>query len=122
MKYELKEISKDNIEKYLNKYNFLHDGLITNINYDVLKSEIEVIIDAYYSEEQGIKDNKIRIRMVFGNVERCNSKELFSWDFINEAYFKYIKIENKEFICFSDNEDNPSVYIVCDSVKYEELK
>ena len=117
----MKKINKDNIGVFLNEYQYLHDSLITNINYNVLKSEIEIFVNAYRSKGQNIKDDKVKIRMIFGNVEKCNNKETFSWDFISKVYFKYIKLENKEFICFAADEDNPSVYIVCDSVEYEEI-
>ncbi len=60
--------------------------------------------------------------MVFNDVEQCNNKEIFSWDYINNAFIKYIKLNNKEYICFAIDEKEPQVYIVCESLEYEETK
>ena len=47
---------------------------------------------------------------------------MFSWDYINKVFIKYIKLDNKEFICFASDEQDPVIYIVCESIKYEEIK
>ena len=43
-------------------------------------------------------------------------------DYINEIFIKYIKLNNNEFICFASDEQEPLIYIVCESVEYEEIK
>ena len=122
----MKRITKNNLEKFLDYYHYLHDSYITNINYDVTKSQIEMLIDVYWSGEPKLKEdktyetNKKKLRMMCSGVELCNNKESFSWDYINCVYLKYINLKNKEFICFATDEKDPYVYIVCDSIKYEE--
>ena len=44
------------------------------------------------------------------------------WDEIYKAYIKYIKLDNKDFICFASDEKDPLIYIVCESIEYEEIK
>lgn len=61
------------------------------------------------------------MRLIFSGIEQCNNKEIFSWDYIQHAYLKCIKLKNKGFICFASDEEEPNVYIVCDEVKYEEI-
>lgn len=124
----MKKITKDNLKEFMEYYHELHDSCITNINYDILDSKIELYINVLWSGEPKIKENntyqtnKVKIKMVFNDVEQCNNKEIFSWDYINNAFIKYIKLNNKEFICFASDEKEPQVYIVCESLEYEETK
>ena len=93
-----------------------------------LLSQIELFIDVYWSGNPILKEdgtyetNKTKMKMIFSGVEQCNNRQIFSWDYINDAFMKYVKIKSKEFICFASDEEEPLVYIVCDNIKYEELK
>ncbi len=124
----MKKITKDNLKEFMEYYHELHDSCITNINYDILDSKIELYLNVLWSGEPKLKENntyqtnKVKIKMVFNDVEQCNNKEIFSWDYINNAFIKYIKLNNKEFICFASDEKEPQVYIVCESLEYEETK
>lgn len=123
----MKQLNKNNLTEFTEYYHSLHDSYITNINYDIEKSKIELLIDVYWSGEPTLKDddtyetNKVKIRMLFNGTHECNIKEIFSWDYIYEAYIKYIKIDKKDFICFASDEDDPLIYIVCENIEYEEL-
>lgn len=59
--------------------------------------------------------------MIFYGVENVRMKESFSWDYIYTAFIKYVKIKNKEYICFASDENEPFVSIVCDYIEYEEF-
>lgn len=124
----MKKITKDNLKEFMEYYHELHDSCITNINYDILDSKIELYLNVLWSGEPKLKENntyqtnKVKIKMVFNDVEQCNNKEIFSWDYINNAFIKYIKLNNKELICFASDEKEPQVYIVCESLEYEETK
>ena len=124
----MKKITKDNLNEFIDYYHEFHDSRITNVNYDISKSEIELLIDVFWSGEPTLKEdnsyqtNKIKMRMVLHNGERCNNKEMFMWDEIYKAYIKYIKLDNKDFICFASDEKDPLIYIVCESIEYEEIK
>lgn len=124
----MKKITKDNLNEFIDYYHEFHDSRITNVNYDISKSEIELLIDVFWSGEPTLKEdnsyqtNKIKMRMVLHNVERCNNKEMFMWDEIYKAYIKYIKLDNKDFIYFASDEKDPLIYIVCESIEYEEIK
>ncbi len=121
-------ITKENLPSFIEYYHGFHDGYITNVNYNIEFSQIEIIISACWSGEPKLKEDgtyetsRVKLKMIFHDVEQYNSKEIFSWDYINDAFIKYIKIQNKKFICFASDEKDPSVYIVCDSIEYEELK
>ena len=121
-------ITEDNLKSFLDYYHVLHDSNITNVNYDIEKSQIELIINVFWSNEPKIQDdntietNKTKLRMIFNGVEEYKSKELFSWDYITNAYIKFIMVNNKKFICLADDEIEPQIYIVCDSIEYEEIK
>ena len=123
----MKELTKDIIEQFLNYYHHLHDSTISNINYDIYKSKIEILIDVYWSGEPKLNEdntyetNKTKIKMIFEGVERCNNKDFYSWDYIDNVYMKSIKLSNKDFLCFANEEKEPFVYIVCDKIYYEEL-
>lgn len=124
----MNKITKDNLDEFIEYYHGFHDSYITNVNYDISKSKIELLINVYWSgqpilkEDKTYQTNKIKMRMILDGVEQCNIKEMFSWDYINEAFIKYIKLANKEFICFASDEQEPMVYIVCESIEYEEIK
>lgn len=123
----MKKITQDNLNEFVKYYHEFHDSYIININYDIFKSKIELLIDVCWSgnpilrENNTYQTNKIKMRMILNNVEKCNNKEMFSWDYINKAFIKYIKLDNKELICFATDEQDPLVYIVCESIEYEEI-
>ena len=123
----MKKITQENLNEFVKYYHEFHDSYITNINYDIFKSKIELLIDVCWSgkpilrENNTYQTNKIKMRMILNNVERCNNKEIFSWDYINKAFIKYIELDNKELICFATDEQDPLVYIVCESIEYEEI-
>ncbi len=119
-------ITKENLSSFTEYYHNFHDSFITNINYDIKLAKIELFIDVGWSGKPILKDtyfetNKTKLKMVFNDVEQCNNKEIFSWDYINDAFIKYININNKDYICFANNENEPLVYIVCNHIEYEEL-
>jgi len=124
----MNKITKNNLDEFVKYYLDFHDSYITNINYDISKSKIELFIDVCWSGQPVLKDdntyqtNKTRMKMILNDVEQCNNKEMFSWDYIDEALIKYIKLDNKEFICFASDVKEPLIYIVCQSIEYEELK
>ncbi len=121
-------ITKDNLLSFIDYYHSFHDSYITNINYNIKLSQIEIIIDVYWSGKPKLKEdmtyetNKTKIKMVFNDVKQCNNKEIFLWDYIRKAFMKYIKIKNEEFICFASDEKEPLIYIVCGNIEYDELK
>lgn len=93
-------ITKDNLQSFIEYYNGFHDSCITNINYDINNSQIELFVNVYWSGEPTQKENrtyetnKTKMKIIFNGVEQCNNKEIFSWDFINNIFIKYIKIKN----------------------------
>ena len=124
----MNKITKDNLDEFINYYHEFHDSYITNVNYDISKSQIELLINVRWAgkpilrEDKTYQTNKIKMRMILNNIEQCNNNEMFSWDYINEIFIKYIKLNNNEFICFASDEQEPLIYIVCESVEYEEIK
>lgn len=124
----MNKITKDNLDEFINYYHEFHDSYITNVNYDISKSQIELLINVRWAgkpilrEDKTYQTNKIKMKMILNNIEQCNNKEMFSWDYINEIFIKYIKLNNNEFICFASDEQEPLIYIVCESVEYEEIK
>lgn len=121
-------ITKDNLQSFIEYYHGFYDSCISNVNYDIDKSQIELFINVFWSNNPTIKEdgtyetNKTKMKMVFNDVEQCNNKEIFSWDYIDDIFIKYINIKNKEYICFANEEKDPFIYIVCDNIEYEELK
>lgn len=121
-------ITKDNLPSFIEYYHNFHDSYITNINYDIELSKIELFINVGWSGEPILKENryyetnKTKLKMIFNDVEQCNNKEIFSWDYIDDAFIKYINIKDKDYICFATDENEPLIYIVCDNIEYEEIK
>jgi hypothetical protein len=121
------ELKTENLLEFLEYYHDLHDSFITNIEYDIHKAQIQLLINVYWSGEPKLKTdntyetNKKKMKMIFEGIEQVNIKEFFSWDYIHEAYIKSIKLNNKEFLCFADEEEEPLLYIVCETIRYDEL-
>lgn len=121
-------ITKDNVSSFIEYYHNLHDSYIPNVSYDIKLSKIELAINVFWSgkpilnKDKYYETNSTKLKMIFSNIEKCNIKEIFSWDYINDALIKYINIKNKDYICFANDESNPLIYIVCDKIEYEELK
>lgn len=120
-------ITKDNLSSFCEYYHDFHDSYITNIHYDIKNSKIELLMNVYWSGEPTLNEdgtyqtNKVKMKLHLNGVEQCNNKEISSWDYIHEAFIKYVTINNKEFICFASDEKDPFLYVVCDYIEYEEL-
>ena len=97
-------------------------------DYNIFDSKIEMLIDVAWSgkrfvREDGTTDtNKTKLRLVFNDVQQCDIKELYSWDFIMNCYLNYVTFEEDEYICFANDEKDPMIYIVCEDIDYEEIK
>ena len=120
-----KKIIKNNLNEFLDYYHGFHDSHISNVDYDISKSKIELYIDVFWSGELMLREdntyetNKTKIKIVFNGIEMCNIKEINSGNEIEECFIKYIKLNNKEFICFASADTNPWIYIISDSMEYE---
>lgn len=107
-------------------YHCFHDSYIANVIYDFRNSRLELFIDIWWSGNPLIKEdgtyetNKVKLKLVCTNIQQYNFKEKFS-DYIEEAYLKYITINNKQYLCFATDNENPLISIVCDSIEYEEV-
>ena len=120
------EINKENLDHFLNYYHNLHDSYIINMNYDISNANVELLINVIWSGEPKLKEdnsyetNKTKIRIVFEKVEKIILREINSWDYINGIHMKYTKLDNKEFIYFTNDENDPDIFILCENIKYEE--
>ena len=121
-------ITKNNLKEFLEYYHNFHDSCITNINYSITSSEIEMLIDIGWSGKAKLKINRTydtnptKKKIIFENVKNFNNKEIFSWDFIKNIYLDFSYLEDGEYICFADDEDTPLIYIVAKNMKYEEIQ
>ena len=85
----MNKITKDNLDEFIHYYHEFHDSYITNVNYNISESKIELLINVYWSGEPILKEdntyqtNKIKMRMILDNVIQCNNKEMFAWNYIN---------------------------------------
>lgn len=124
----MKKITKDKIDEFAKYYHDFHDSYITNINYDINNSKVELLIDACWSgvpilkEDNTYETNKTKMKINFNDVKIFNCKEIFSWEYIHKSLIQYIKNEDQELICFANSKEDPTLYIVCNSIEYEEIK
>lgn len=51
------KLSKNNLSSFLEYYHGFHDSYITNINYNILKSQMEILVDVYWSSEPTLKED-----------------------------------------------------------------
>ena len=120
-------ITKENLSSFIEYYHNFHDSYITNISYDIKLSKIELLINVGWSGKPTLKENKYyetnktKLKIIFNNVEQYFNKNIFSDNYISDAFIKYINIKNKDYICFASDEIEPLIYIVCNNMEYEEL-
>ena len=119
------KIDKNNIDEFRNYYHEFHDSYFCSFNYDIDCNKIEICFDICWSGEPKLVDdkyydtNKTKLKMIFNKIYKLNVKEIYSYLYINNIYFKYIMLDGKEKICFADDNVLPSLYIVCEDVEYE---
>lgn len=114
------------IKEFLINYKSLHDSNITNINYDITNSKLEMSINVFWSGEPVLKEdntyetNKTKINLIFEGIEKLTIKEIESFDYIEGIKLEYIKLNNKDYINFVDNYE--IINIICEELSYEEIK
>lgn len=118
--------NNESIKEFLIKYKSLHDSNITNINYDITNSKLEMSINVFWSGEPVLKEdntyetNKTKINLIFKGIEKLTIKEIESFDYIEGIKLEYIKLNNKDYINFVDNYE--IINIICEELSYEEIK
>lgn len=117
----MKKITEDNLEEFLETYHDLHDSWIADIKYNIFDSKIELLFE-FINDPKRLDPEKKKLRMIFNDVQQCDIREMYSWDYIQEAYLDYILFEEDEYICFANDEKEPMIYIVCEDIDYEEVK
>lgn len=122
----MKKDDRFNLDKFLDYYHELHDSYITNINYDINELRMEILIDVclfgkpILNDDNTYQTNKTKIKMIFSKKKYCNINEIFSWDYIDKVFIRYVEIDNVEYLCFATHDKEPLLYIVCNSIHYEE--
>lgn len=124
----MKSINKKNIINFMNYYHNFHDSNILNINYIIKESKIEIILNVCWSgipvlnEDKTYQTNGVVLKMIFYDILQYNNREMVIDNKINKAFLKYIKLNDREVLCFADSVDKPSFYVVCDIIEYEEIE
>lgn len=119
-------MTKENINEFLSYYHYFHDSRINKIDYNIDEDKIDIYINACFAGQIFLEDgvyNKSwrKIKIQLKKIIKCNIQEFYTYDDINELFLKFIKKNNQDFVCFATEEENPSIYIVCESIEYEEL-
>lgn len=117
----MKIIDKENLKDFLLKYDDLHDSNFVSINYNIIESKVELVIDALKWEVNESQSIRVKVKLVFNNVKELKLKELFSWDFVYEIILEKVKIENDDAYLFCDDKDSPALLIICETIQWEEI-
>ncbi len=122
----MKQLTKENLISFKDNYHDFHDSYVKDVIYDFKKSHVDILLEVWWVGERIKKEygtyepNKIRMRLSCNNVFQYNFKEIFS-DYIDEAFLKYVKIKDKEYICFATDNKEPLISVICENMEYEEL-
>lgn len=123
----MNKITKNNLNEFMNSYHYFHDSHIKDINYELEKDKIDILIYVFWSfepilnEDNSIETNRTKMKITFNGVKEYVDDNRFS-DYIDETIIKYIKMNNKEYIFFASDEMEPSFSVICDEIEYEEIK
>ncbi len=124
----MEELKKENLEKFVNIYNSLHDSRVLSINYNIEKSEIELLIKTSWSGDivltkDGTYEKSFKkINMIFKDIVLCNFKELKHHYVIKEIVMDKVKVDNIYYPCFKSSKLSPLIYIVAKHIYYEEIE
>lgn len=119
-------ITKDNLTEFMDYYHWFHDSKILDVKYYFKKTKIELYLDVFWSGKPILKNdgtyetNKTVVKMICNDIYQYNFKETYLND-IDDAYLKYIMINEEEYICFATDKEEPLISIVCRSIEYEEV-
>lgn len=120
-------IKKSDIKKFMDYYHYFNGSCIKLINYNVSSSKISITIDISWAGNAKLKDDGtldkegIKMKMIFKGIKQFENKMISSKNVIEKAYLKYIKMGNKFYVCFATDESNPLLYIISDSMEFEEI-
>ena len=123
----MKELTENNLDEFKEYYHFLHDSFIIDIHYNIIKDQIELLIDVYWAGNNLKKDatsyvlNKQQLKMYFNQIKEYRCKDLTLSDYIDKICLKVILIDDKKYILFANSSEKPSIYIICDSIQYETI-
>lgn len=116
----------EKIEYLLNSFENFHDSNFENISYDILNSEIQIILNAYKwdkpSTEESSQPHQTHLTITFKDVKKATINEIFSWDFIFKGNIEKINYENTPHYHFIDDENDCAFEIICKDFSYTELK
>ena len=123
----MEELKTKNFKTFIDTYNSLHDSRVLSINYNIEKSEIELLVKTLWTGDivltlDGTYKKSIKIvKLLFKDIILCNFKELKSKYLIKEIVLDRIKIDNSFYLCFKSSKLNPLIYIVAKHIYYEEI-
>lgn len=123
----MKNITKENIEEFLDYYHGFHDSSIRDVKFNYKKGSIEIFINVFWSGEPSLKadgtyeTHRTKMRMLCNNIIQYNYKENYT-DYIDDAYLRFLIIDKKEYICFATDKEKPLISIVCENIEYEEME
>ena len=62
-----------------------------------------MVRESYLKKDGTFQTNKSKLKLIFKDIAKTNINQLGAYDDINNVYFKFIKLDNQDFICFADN-------------------
>lgn len=123
----MNKITKNNLNNFMEFYNYFHDSYIKKINYDLDKNKIYLFINVFWvgepikNENNYYETNRTKMKITFTGIKEYKDDSRFS-DYIDEAIIEYVELNNKEYIFFASDEAEPSFCVISDTMEYEEYK
>ncbi len=125
-------LSENNYKQFLKYYNDFQNECIRQIEYDTKKSEIQIIFDVWTLDGSSLKNNNIyegkpkKLKMIFKNISKFDKNNVPLNNYIDYTYMDFYHQNGKKLICFSlnseDPDEEPYLYITCETIEYEEIK
>lgn len=89
-------MNKENINEILSYYHYFHDSRINKIDYNIDEDKIDVYINACFADQLVLTDNGynkswVKIKIQLKKIIKCNIKEFYTYDDIDELFLKFIK-------------------------------
>lgn len=123
----MNEVTKENIKEFLTFYHAFHDAIIKNVNFNIIGDSVEIILHIIWAGDTELdEDNKFKtvdknIKLIFSDINDLSIKHFDQFNYISEVYLKFINYKSEECICFADELNKPTIYVVSNKLSYEEI-
>ncbi len=127
----MKPITNENKNSFMEYYHNFHDSYIDDLKYDKNKSLVELIINVWWVGSPSIETNEIKenhekkLKLLFKDISYFVENNPYYTDYIDDSSITFVRKDDKDYIHFAisteDPDEEPIIYIIANTMEYEEI-